>query len=294
MKKETLCNQTVHFNEHPITDLSQSEPNDFDITSAETDFLPSFICNGTFMMFWYCQAVIMKIILLPKSSIIDFIEYQCNLVKDPLCWLDQVETLIEVNYELFKETQVKANIHKLYVDIQFLRRQFRQHSSVLNSPQEIINQKKVMEDLTKCTSSDEKKAYLIDLRADLLERNLPNQLDSLIRCIDIEYNRIKKLDKVLGPSRNPKNQSKQLPKKEMIQINGNLNVFVDVFYQLLHEYKPMGKPYLSCSAMAIVNLVVQNFLNNEGENIPESTVLTILSPGKADKRPNNDKRINLC
>lgn len=62
---------------------------------------------------------------------------------------------------------------------------------------------------------------------------------------------------------------------------------------MLHEKKANGLPYLAANASEITNFIVSNFLDKDERPISESTVRTMLSPNKPEKRPKNDNKINL-
>lgn len=80
---------------------------------------------------------------------------------------------------------------------------------------------------------------------------------------------------------------------DKIRINGNINLLADVFYQMLHEYKQDGKPYIDNSSTDVANLIVNNFISRDGQKLSVSSIKTMLSPNKTDKRPSSDKRFSL-
>lgn len=291
--------QIVHFDEHPIVDFSQKEPNEYDITATGLNISPSFISNESFCMNEYNQALIIKITNLPSQALPDFIDYQCSQLNDPLSWLDKIESLIEENYELLKQSCKLASIHKIYINIQTLRhvlrlkikpsRQLHPSSQHLDDTFDVQN---IISDLSSLSTYGEKKAYLIEIKADFLQRNVLNHFSHIIEFINIEFERFEKLEN-LGSMPISMNQIKSPKENEKIRINGKVNILVDVFFQFLNEYRPYGKPYLDCPSKVIADFISDHFLNSEGETIPISTILTILSPGKTDKRPCNEKRIKI-
>ena len=54
-----------------------------------------------------------------------------------------------------------------------------------------------------------------------------------------------------------------------------------------------GNPYFDANANQIADLIVNNFVDKDGNPISPQTVKTILKPSKEEKRPNNGKRIDL-
>jgi hypothetical protein len=296
--------QTVQFQEHPVMDFTQSEPADFDITAKCTEILPNFVSNGFFIMEAYCMILVCKIQNLKKDEIADFIDYQCALVKNPLTWLDHLETLIELNYKYFETDCQQSWIQKLYVIMQFKRQELKPRRKPLKDnlidANEITSNemvkfdfRTVKFDLNKMDSFEEKKAYLIELRAEFLESEQyfrMNNGKSLDGLIDIEMEKLERLESIKWPAQIKGKSSKNGHK---IRILGNLNVFVDVFYQMLYEVKVDEQPFLDSTPTEIAEMIVERFVDKDGRELSLSTIRTILSPGKCDKRPNNDKRLKL-
>jgi hypothetical protein len=89
----------------------------------------------------------------------------------------------------------------------------------------------------------------------------------------------------------PKKKSPQSPHK--FQINTNLNQFVDIFFQLMHEKKINGKPYLDASPNELCDLIATYFKDKEGRDISVDTIKTILKPSRIEKRPKGGTRFNI-
>jgi hypothetical protein len=79
------------------------------------------------------------------------------------------------------------------------------------------------------------------------------------------------------PTKPEPRSSKQNPK---LRINGKVNIFVDVYYRFLYEYKPEGKPFIDGTPTEVANMIVNNFTSRDGKDLSLNTVLTMLSPGK--------------
>jgi hypothetical protein len=79
-----------------------------------------------------------------------------------------------------------------------------------------------------------------------------------------------------------------------IRWNENINMLVDIFYQLLCELKNGEKePLVTTSKMNLANFIVNNFINESGLNLSLHSVYTILKDGRVEKRPKGEKRIQL-
>jgi hypothetical protein len=72
-----------------------------------------------------------------------------------------------------------------------------------------------------------------------------------------------------------------------------VNQFVDIFYQLHRELFCEGKPFIDGSVNDMVAIIVNSFLDKDGNEISPQTVETILKPSRADKRPKPHKRIDI-
>ena len=75
--------------------------------------------------------------------------------------------------------------------------------------------------------------------------------------------------------------------------NSPVNVLVDIFYQMLTIKAANGRPLIQTTKNEVADFVVKHFRKVDGKKISRSTVLTILTPSKVDKRPSRDKRIDL-
>jgi hypothetical protein len=79
-----------------------------------------------------------------------------------------------------------------------------------------------------------------------------------------------------------------------LRWNENINKLVDIFYQLSHELKNGEKePLLSTSKMNLTNFIVNNFVDETGNNLSVHTVYTILKENKMVKRPTSEKRVQI-
>jgi hypothetical protein len=303
MNPQTLKIKTVKFSEHPIVDMAQSEPLKFDISSIGLNCHSSFVQDGTFLTDFYCLAVLNKVTDLYKSELLDFLEHQCIKVKKANDWLDNLETLIELNAEFFDTDCKISKLLKLDISIQVFRSNIKYNRKPIKpqlinwdniSPLETISKfdyNAVKFDLLKLTTYQTKKAYLIELKADFLQSESICSVSankSFGTFIDIELEKLENLHQI--PSESKVVQLDPIRPRQKLRINGNTNIFIDIFYRLLNEYKPEGKPFIDATSTDIANLIVENFTNREGKNLSINTVQTILSPNRVEKRPSCDKR----
>jgi hypothetical protein len=92
---------------------------------------------------------------------------------------------------------------------------------------------------------------------------------------------LKRIDKTISSS------------KTKAKINTNINQFVDVFFQMLHEKVVDDKPFLDANPNTLAGLIADNFVDKDGKDIPLETIKTILKPSRFEKRPKGSMRINL-
>ena len=331
MDIKTLKIKSVPFTEHPVFDFSQSEPERFDISAIGLNFPSSFIKDGIFLMDAYCEAILRKVTILCKSELLDFIEYQCSKLKKPMDWLDNLETLIDINFEYF-DNELKQSIHiKLDINIQVCRASLKHIRKPLKSQlinwNEIIQPNKfdfdlVKSDLQNLNSNTAKKAYLIERKADFLQTENICSISAnkaFANNIDIELAKIEDIEK-LPSTENTDSSSRstrsifenpaltgkstrstnspvdlvdQIKDLKKIRINWKINILVDIFYRLLYEFKPDGKPYIDATPSEVAHFICNNFVDRNGKNLSISTIKTMLTPNKADKRPSCDKRFCL-
>ncbi len=79
-----------------------------------------------------------------------------------------------------------------------------------------------------------------------------------------------------------------------IRINGQINIFIQVFYELLMEFKGTnGLPYLSVSKKKLVRFICKYFVDKNGGNLSPNTLYILLKPTSGWKRCPEHKRIHL-
>lgn len=281
------------FKEHPIVDMVVKEPTDFDIFSVLPEHHSNFLEEGKFSMPQYCYCLLHKVVTLNKSKIKPFIYYQCESLTDPFTWLNKLEKIIDLNRDLFTTKDHKIKIEKALVVIEVLRSDIENNKFNKASK---FDFEKVKSKLKNYQTPEEQLSYLYEAQAEYLQ-NKPRAIDPTETPFDekcsIEIDKIEKLEqlKKRAPERNTIFNKK--PVKQKIVIRGHLNILVDAFYQMLHEKKANGLPYLEANATEITAFIVDNFVDKDGQPLSESTVRTILSPNKAEKRPKSDNKINL-
>lgn len=285
--------QVAPFVEHIILDIARCEPHEFDVIAYLPDQPSNFILSGKFSLQQYCQCLLRKLFSLNKSKIKPFIQYQCEQLQDPFVWLNKFEKLIDLNRDLFTTKEQNIKVEKALMVIELIRQDIENNKFNKNAR---FDFDRVKARLKQYNTIEEQLCYLYEAKAEY-KQNKPKLLDPSETPFDekilIEIEKIEQLEqlKKRGPERAAVLNGKSTKKK--IPVRGHLNILVDAFYQMLHEKKANGLPYLDANATEITTFIVDNFVDKDGHPISESTVRTMLSPNKPEKRPKNDNRINL-
>jgi hypothetical protein len=265
-------------------------------------FSPNFIADCEFNMPQYCTALLFKAWALPQSELSDFLNYQCKQINEPFCWLNKFEKLISINEDLLEQFKPKTRIPKLCTLLQSKREKVQaarnegkaEGVQMVKEPVNHFDFKQVLEELANLNSFADKCIYLIERKTEYLQTDhvyiKKNAKPFDILC-ELEIEKLETQEQLKKHVDN-KNLATIIPSKsDRVPINGSLNVLVDAFYQMLYEYQVNGKTFISCPQSKIVDIIVNNFLDKDNREISPSTVRTILSEGKSEKRPKKDKRI---
>lgn len=257
----------------------------------------------------YCNAIIDKLLKLPQTQFLNFINHQLEQVKSPLDWLDSFDLLIAENEKLFIENSllfkynklcnliekkrdllqcpavkpIKPAVAKRYINAESEDRYF--------SFYEIKKQLNAIEDVNdKILILTKEKHEYKQANIEFLNQKLPlfdKQCSKEIEQI-YEMQTIKSSIDKLKPATtiHPSTFNK-------LQFNCNVNQFVDIFYQLSRELFVDGKPMIEGNINDMAAMIVSTFLDKEGRELNPMSVQTILKPSREDKRPNTNKRIDI-
>lgn len=256
----------------------------------------------------YCRALIQKVFDLPQSKFGLFIEYQTELVKDELKWINKFEKLITLNEELFSDKKVFCRYNKMYHYIDKKRDELQIISTKRNSkstPKRLINAEaedryfsfhEVKEHVEKINDFNEKLIYLTEeifeyKQADIISVNnklqaYDEQCNQLIeklqtiRRMKTDFEKEKAQNEINpGPTENPKIK---------LQLNGPINIVTNAFKQMMVNIKPNGKPYIQYKIKDVAQFICDNFVDEHGQPLSQATIQTYLSPNRTDKDPNSD------
>jgi hypothetical protein len=157
--------------------------------------------------------------------------------------------------------------------------------------------RKVKSKITSYQSPEDKLSYLLEVKTEYLQNKPivvdPHEVPFDQKC-DLEIKLLKSQIKLKKTK--PKVSSvirTTEEKKSKLQINSNLNQFVDIFFQLIHEKKVDGKPYLDATPNELAYLISESFKDKDGHEINPETIKTILKPSRFEKRPKGNARVSV-
>ena len=261
----------------------------------------------------YCNALIDKLLKLPKSQFSNFINYQLEQMKVPLNWLDSFDLLIAENEKLFIENGLLFKYNKLFSLIEKKRDSLQcpiVKSGKATTPKRLINgdteeryfsfyeTKLHIETLS---SFNDKIIYLTEeifeyKQADIISKN-NKLLDYDFQCNQLieklQTLRKMKTDFEKEVTQNGVRYYPNESKPEPLQINGAINILTNVFKQMMTNVKPNGKPYLGYKIKEVTEFICDNFIDENGQPLSQATIQTYLSPNRTDKDPNLDNIIKI-
>jgi hypothetical protein len=288
---------SVSFAEHAWKQQSAVQVSDFDIC-----FNPPFSSEK------YSSTLFNRVLNIDLNELSDFLDYQCNSLKLPIKWLDSLEMLIDKNVTSLVEPALKQRYKELILQID-KKRSLLQAISLGNFRHDLLSKyseqpklkkkfsfESVQEHLAGLASPEEKLQYLHLIRCDHKQESLTyntngSAFDGLCE-IEIqkvesqEASQLKAKQKIMNETGAP-----SIPVKA--RIHGKLNFFIDIFFQLMHDFKINGKPFLESSNKQIAMIICNNFLDKNGKDITIKSVMTILEVNRPEKRPKDDRRFNL-
>ena len=257
----------------------------------------------------YCRALINKILNIPYAQLPDLIGYHCNLVSDPLKWINKLEKLIAENEILFSNSTNQGRMMKCYTIIESKRKEleltgYKHIGSKI--PLQYINAecenryfcfKEIKNTVDELQDYTDKIMFLTKEKFDYEQASIdfinPKLPDYSVQCqkeID-QIQHIYRLNNEFSLEQMSKNKN-GLPFNKL-KINCNINQLVDIFYQLHRELFVDGKPIIDGNINDIASVIVNSFTDKDGRDLSPESVKTMLTPSKTDKRPKPHKRIDI-
>lgn len=257
----------------------------------------------------YCQALINIAFKITHSQIPDFLNYNLNLHKDSLTWLNRFEKLLTVNEDLFHENKKDTKLTKFQTCIELKRNKIEEERKTAKSKRPPNSQINALSDERYFSFKETKlKTYTFPSVQEQIYFLTSEIYDYRTADIEMVNNKLplfpEECEKLIGKIQTlTKMRAEMEPEKQelpasllpysKLRINCNVNQIVDVFFQLNREMFEDGKPFIDGSVQDIVAVIVNSFEDRAGLSLSPATVETILRPSKNDKRPNSHKRIDL-
>lgn len=256
----------------------------------------------------YCQQLLNRSFAITHSQIPEFICHHCNLVKEPLPWLNKFEKLLSLNDELFYTVRNNTRLMKFYTCIEFKRKNLKKELEKRNTkkPQrKYLNAESekryfsFMETREKVEllENNKEKVYLLtseiyEYRSeDIIMKNLKlPEFDLECEKLIVKIQTLSKLRAEIEESRNI--QKVKFFEKDKIVLNGPQNILTNAFKQMMTSVKPNGKPYIQKRIKDVATFIHENFVDENGNPLSMETLQTYLSPGRNDKDPNSDLQVN--
>lgn len=293
--------KTAPFQEHPVANITQIDPHEFDVATFEC-MPPDFISGNTFNLEQYCRCLLQKLLTLNKSKIKPFLQFQCNQIQNPFVWLNKLEKLVDLNREHFTSKEQNIKIEKTLMVIELLRQEIESGKII---PSNRFNFNYVKQQLKGYSSVEDKLFYLMEAKTEYLQNRPaftnPGEVPFDEKCeLEIvllkNQRRLSKKrteDFVSQGNKSPLGPLKKTPESPVkAKINFNLNRFVDIFFRLMHETKVNDKCALEAQSQTIAEMISNNFIDKDGHAISVETVKTILKPSRLEKRPKGNARID--
>lgn len=298
MNSENKTIKSAPFQEYLAVPLEQANNPLFDIIVEEKLTIQN-----------YCEALINKILELNQSDFPEFINYQFNQVENPEIWICKLEKLLANNEAFFSSKTALSRYNKLYILIEKKRTELqssRVKEPVAKTPKKFINAEsedrhfsfyEIKKQLVNCESDDEKILLLTkemfeyqQASIEFINQKTPMYDAQCAKEIEHIY-ALQKLQAAVEKTKKEQNLN-QLPFKKM-QINCNLNQFIDIHYQFTRELFVDGKSMIDGSVNDLVAIIVNSYVDKDGKEISPETVKTILTPSRTEKRPKPHKRIDI-
>lgn len=285
--------QCVEFQEHPISHPKNVKVELFEIYSQE--FKQSNEQQDYFNNPLYCKLLLERVLNLESVLLTRFLSFQCELLKRPYVWLNSLDSLLEYNVDLLLEIKLGKElndalklVYEKRTEYHRVPRIYREDDFEDDNPYRFDL---IKPHLDKLESHHKKKAYLLRMKTDYLQNLYNYDRDDGVDFdvqIDLELAYLHSIQKMR------KKKDFMLESKPMVFIwEGPINILVDFYYQCLNYKTEENRPILNATKRAIENFIVKHYRKPDGSKFHATTIRTILTPSRNEKRPNEDKRISL-
>lgn len=257
----------------------------------------------------YCQQLLNRSFAITHSQIPDFICHHCNLVKEPLPWLNKFEKLLTLHEDLFSGTRNQSRLLKIYNCLETKREKLEAgdlDENKIKPARKYINAEsderyfsfyEVQKEVDRMSTDREKILFLMKEKfayeRAIITVNYPQMPNFTGECEKL-INEIQTLAKLQEEEKSTElSQKSTVDFFKKVKTNLKVNQLVDVFIQLQREYFVNSRPAIEAENSEIVQLICNNFTDKDGNPISPQTVKTIMMPSKPEKRPKGSNIVDI-
>lgn len=211
----------------------------------------------------YCHSLMNKLLTISYAKLPDFFSHHCQIVSNPIKWLNKFEKLIADNEELFITTANRGRMIKSYTIIESKRKEIEyencKHNSAKRSLQYInagcetrcFSFRETKNKVDELPGYTDKIVFLTKEKYDYEQSSIdfinPRLPDFGLQC-QKEIGHIQHLHYLTNELSDEELQEKNAPLAfNKVKLNININQFVDVFYRMANEMFTNGKPNIEGS-----------------------------------------------
>ena len=285
--------QWVEFREHPIYHPKNVKVELFEIYSKHLE--SSKERQQSFDHHLYCKLLLEKILKLNSVLVSRFFEYQCKLLNRPYSWLNSLDMLLEYNVDFLIEIGLSKQLNNVLnlvnnkrTEYQQVPRVYREDDFGNDNPYRFDSLKLQID---KLETYHAKKAFLLRMKTDYLQNQFKydreDEVDFDVQ-IDLELTYLKAVQKM------HREKDFSLVAKPMVVIwELPQNILIDFFYQCLNKELPSGRKGISNSKKFIEQFLSSHFSSPNGKLFSATSIRTIMTPSRFEKRPSTEDRIDL-
>lgn len=252
----------------------------------------------------YCRQLFSRILSIDLSKTEEFLEYQCQINKNPIEWLNTFEKLMKNNCIVAVKEDLKYRYLKYMMEIILIRKEFPHiKNKMLNmTKQEDLNGftgNKIYSfcsvlEHTKYIHFTEEKILYLQRHIKDYKQNPPefesNRKPKFDQQCELEITNLISTDELLQKVQMKKDRKNGISSK--LPINVELKTLCDIFYKLMKKKGNNKQAIFPWTIKETTDLICNSFVDMNGNSLNPSSVRTYLSPSKYESRPKGYKEID--
>jgi len=280
--------QWVEFREHPIALFKDGKVGFFEIYSNGLEGLYN---RQNFNHQLYCKLLIEKVLDMEPEMLSHFLVYQCKLLSNASAWLIALKVLLKNNAEMIIDLGFASKLNKAFSAVNDKRTEYQKNPLLHSENDNPYRFDLIKLHLDTLKTHHEKKEYLFRMKTNYLQNRYDYDRADRVdfdEKIDLELAYLDYIAKM----RKKKDFSLEA-KPLVLKWEGQINILADFYYQCLNHKTEKNRPILKSTKRDIENFIVKYYRKPDGSEFNATTIRTILTPSRNEKRPNADKRISL-